>query len=69
MYGSVHPYIRLSIHQNSDVWLPRYAPMGADVGFFQVADVPMYGYVNLLPHNYSRGFLEHIFRIMKFIKY
>ena len=39
----------LSIHQNSDVWLPRYAPMGADMGVFQVADAKMYGYVYLIP--------------------
>ena len=39
----------LSIHQNSDVWLPRYAPMGADMGVFQVADAPTSGYIYTLP--------------------
>ena len=30
-------------------WLPRCAPMGADVGIFQVAYAPTYGYVYLIP--------------------
>ena len=32
--------------KSSDVWI---APMVADVGVFQVADVPMYGYDYTLP--------------------
>ena len=47
----VHPYIGVSIRLNSDVWLLRYAPMGADVSVFQVADAPMYGCVYMLPYN------------------
>ena len=42
----VHPYIG---GYQSDVWLPRYIPMGADVGVFQVADTPAYGYVYSIP--------------------
>ena len=47
---------------SSDVWttppmygrylrhqLPRYPPMGANVGVFQVADAPTYGYIYRLP--------------------
>ena len=36
-------------YQSSDVWLPRYPPMGIDVGVFKVADAPTYGYVYTLP--------------------
>ena len=31
------------------VWLPRYASMVADVGVFQVADAPTYGYIYSIP--------------------
>ena len=44
------------MYGHSDVWLPRYASMGADVrfdgadvGVFQVADAPTYGYISTLP--------------------
>ena len=39
---AIHGTGGMSIHWSSDVWLPKYPPMGADVGVFQVADVPMY---------------------------
>ena len=49
-YAPVYGYIGgWSIHRSSEVWLPRYPPMGADVGVFQVADAPTYGYVCTLP--------------------
>ena len=40
----------LAIHRSSDVWLPRYPPMGADVGIFKDADALTYGYVYTLPN-------------------
>ena len=49
---SVHPYIKVSIsycpyiggwsiHQSSNVWLPRYALMGTDVGVYKL---PLFTY-------------------------
>ena len=36
-----------------DVWLPKYPPIGANVGVFQVANAPSYGYVYTLPFYHS----------------
>ena len=50
----------LAIHWSSNVWLPAYAPMGADVGVFQVADAPTYGYFCTLPPKNISTFLPTI---------
>ena len=44
------PYIGvLAIHRSSDVWLPRYATMVADVGVFKVAKLPTNWYEYSIP--------------------
>ena len=46
-----HPPIRVVIHRSSYVWLPRYAPMVIDVGFFLAAEVPTKWSDYTLPFN------------------
>ena len=38
----------LAIHRSSDVWLPRYAPIVADMGVFKVVEVPTNWYEYLI---------------------
>ena len=50
------PIRNKSIYRNSDVWTTLRcmdSPMVADVGVFQVANAPAYGYVYTLPVNNS----------------
>ena len=43
-------FIRVIIHRSSDVWLPMYAQMVAEVGVFQVVEVPTNWYEYLIPN-------------------
>ena len=53
MYGFNN--IKLAIHRSSDVWLPRYALMVADVGVFKVAEVPTNCYQYSIPEKLNQS--------------